>query len=329
MRFAEHWGPATVVATRDLSATIREIVLKPDATVTSYAPGSHINVAVLINGQPETRSYSLVGATTDGLMRIAVRLADDSRGGSKAMWQLKPGQRIDITNPNSLFEIDFSRDHYCLIAGGIGVTPMLGIAAALARKGCHIGMHYAVKSRSDAALHDELTALLGDRLALHAADEGARLDLAATFAALPDDAVVVLCGPLRMLEAARQTWAALGRVPADLCYETFGSSGKLPTSTFRVRIAATGNEIVVPQDRSMLDALNAAGFEVISDCKRGECGVCAIDVAAVDGEIDHRDVFFSDEEKHGSHKICPCVSRAQGTVTIDTLYRPDQLPGAA
>ena len=71
----------------------------------------------------------------------------------------------------------------------------------------------------------------------------------------------------------------------------------------------------------MLDALNAAGFEVISDCKRGECGVCAVDVASVEGEIDHRDVFFSDEEKHGGHKICPCVSRAQGTVTIDTLYR--------
>ena len=80
---------------------------------------------------------------------------------------------------------------------------------------------------------------------------------------------------------------------------------------------------MVPQNSSMLDALNGAGFEVISDCQRGECGVCAVDVVAVDGEIDHRDVFFSDQQKHDNRKICPCVSRAIGVVTIDTLYRPE------
>ena len=80
---------------------------------------------------------------------------------------------------------------------------------------------------------------------------------------------------------------------------------------------------MVPQNSSMLDALNGAGFEVISDCQRGECGVCAVDVVAVDGEIDHRDVFFSDQQKQDNRKICPCVSRAIGVVTIDTLYRPE------
>jgi vanillate O-demethylase ferredoxin subunit len=85
----------------------------------------------------------------------------------------------------------------------------------------------------------------------------------------------------------------------------------------------TDTELVVPQNSSMLDALNAAGFEVISDCQRGECGVCAVDVVAVEGEIDHRDVFFSDQQKHDNRKICPCVSRAIGVVTIDTLYRPE------
>ncbi|WP_322517840.1 PDR/VanB family oxidoreductase [Rhodopseudomonas palustris] len=329
MRFAEHWTSSTVVSTRDLTPSIREIVLEPDVAVTACPPGSHINVAVLIDGQPDKRSYSLVGAPERGRLRIAARLAGDSRGGSKAMWALRPGQRIDITHPTSLFEIDWSRQHYALIAGGIGVTPMLSIAAALARRGADLTMHYAVKSRSDAALHDELGVLLGDRLRLHAGDEGARLDLDATFRALPEGAVSVLCGPLRMLEAARLAWHQAGRPASDLCFETFGSSGRLPTTEFRVRIAATGNEIVVPRDRSMLDALNAAGFEVVSDCERGECGVCAVDVTAVDGEIDHRDVFFSDHQKHDSGKMCACVSRARGTVTIDTLYRPDRLPGTA
>ncbi|ABD06614.1 vanillate O-demethylase oxidoreductase [Rhodopseudomonas palustris HaA2] len=329
MRFAEHWSFATVMATRDLAPTIREIVLKPDAPVGTWPPGSHINIAVLVDGRPQRRSYSLVPSMVEGTLRIAVRLADDSRGGSRAMWALQAGQRLEITNPTSLFEIDWSRNTYCLIAGGIGVTPMLGIAAALARKGLDPIVHYAVKSRADAALHEELADLLGDRLLLHAADVGKRLDLDATFRALPADAIAVVCGPLRMLDAARQAWRDAGRRPTDLCFETFGSSGRLPTSDFRVRIASTGNEIMVPRDRSMLDALNAAGYEVISDCQRGECGVCAVDVTTVEGEIDHRDVFFSAHEKQTSAKMCACVSRARGTVTVDTLYRPDQLPGAA
>ena len=106
---------------------------------------------------------------------------------------------------------------------------------------------------------------------------------------------------------------------------TFGSSGLLPTEAFTVRIRETGAEIVVPRERSMLDALNDAGYEVISDCRRGECGVCCIDIADVAGDVDHRDVFLSEHEKRGGRKICACVSRATGTVTVDTLYRQDAI----
>lgn len=325
MRFAEHWMGCRVEATRNVAPDIREITLRPDMSLPSYPVGSHINVSLLIDGQPQTRSYSLVGARNNEVLRIAVRLAPDSRGGSKAMWALQAGARLDISMPSSLYDIDWARDTYCLIAGGIGITPITGIAAALHDKATDLQLHYAVKARGDAAYLSELTTLLGDRLTVHASDEGTRLDFAATFAALPTDTIVILCGPMRMLEAARRAWNAAGRVPADLRYETFGSSGLLPTSEFRVRLKHSSAEIVVPQGRSMLAALNDAGFEVMSDCERGECGVCAIDVLAVDGEIDHRDVFFSDHQKHGNAKICPCVSRAIGTVTVDTLYQPDAI----
>lgn len=324
MRFAEHWTGCRIAATRDVTPHIREITLQPDAPVAPYPLGSHINVSLLIDGQPQTRSYSLVGERNSDRLRIAVRLAPDSRGGSRAMWDLQPGARLQISSPSSLFDIDWTRKNFCLIAGGIGITPITGIAAALhGRDGVDVKLHYAVKSRGDAAYLDELSALLGQRLVVHASDERTRLDLDASFAALPADAIAILCGPMRMLEAARHAWNASGRAPADLRYETFGSSGLLPTAEFRVRLKGTGTEIVVPQNRSMLAALNEAGYEVMSDCERGECGVCAIDVLAVDGEIDHRDVFFSDHQKQGNAKICPCVSRAVGTVTVDTLYRPD------
>jgi ferredoxin-NADP reductase len=324
MRFAENWVGCTVANTRDVTPRIREITLQSDAPMRPYPLGSHINVSLLIDGQPQTRSYSLVGERQPDRLRIAVRLAPDSRGGSKAMWALQPGARLQISSPSSLFAIDWTRKSYCLIAGGVGITPITGIAGALAqREGITLQLHYAVKSRADAAYFDELSARLDDRLIVHASDEGSRLDFAGTFAALPADAIGIICGPMQMLEAARHAWNAAGRAPADLRYETFGSSGLLPAAEFRVRLKNSATEIVVPQNRSMLSVLNEAGFEVMSDCERGECGVCAIDVLAVDGEIDHRDVFFSDHQKHSNARICPCVSRAIGTVTVDTLYQPE------
>src|SRR6187402_1897236 len=151
MRFAEHWTGCSVAATRDVTPGIREITLQPDTPVAPYPLGSHINVSLLIDGQPQTRSYALVGERQPDSLRIAVRLAPDSRGGSQAMWRLQPGARLDISSPSSLFEIDWTRKTYCLIAGGIGITPITGIADALQRKDIDLQLHYAVKSRTEAA----------------------------------------------------------------------------------------------------------------------------------------------------------------------------------
>src|SRR5713226_2591257 len=135
MRFAETWTQCTVHAMRDVTPTIREFVLRPDGfSIDPFAIGSHIQIGVTIAGRPDTRCYSMVGEFDSSLYRIAVRLAPDSRGGSRAMWALSPGARVSVSRPVSLFEIDWLRKSYCLIAGGIGITPMLGIAAALARK---------------------------------------------------------------------------------------------------------------------------------------------------------------------------------------------------
>jgi len=92
-----------------------------------------------------------------------------------------------------------------------------------------------------------------------------------------------------------------------------------------VRVPRLGVEVAVPAGCSMLDALDAAGVDIMSECRRGECGLCAVDVVALEGEIDHRDVFLSEHQKRENNRICACVSRAvRGGVVIDTSWRAGQ-----
>lgn len=249
-----------------------------------------------------------------------------SRGGSQYMWSLAPGARLTITLPVSLLSIDWARRHYCLIAGGIGITPQIGAAQAIARRDSQFTLHYAVPSRDQAVYLDVLVPLLNERLNIHASNEGRRLDFDDLFAPLPPDALTLLCGPMRMLDTARRAWTGAGRALSDLRHETFGSSGSLPTEGFRVCLADPAIELVIPRDRSLLDVLNEAGYDVIADCRRGECGVCAIDLVNIDGELDHRDVFFSEQQKRANarsvHVILALTARSPSIYYIAwTRYR--------
>jgi vanillate O-demethylase ferredoxin subunit len=324
VRIAETWTDAQLRAIRDLTPSIREFEIVPaDVLVAGYPLGGHINVGVMAGGAADTRSYSLTGG--EGCYRIAVKRDAEGRGGSAYMWSLKPGARLRVSNAKTNFPLDYGRPDYVLIAGGIGITPLYGTALTLARQGTQLGsrfrLHYCARSADELAFGDELRAALGECLTVHVPPR--RLDLAGALAGVAAGGLVMVCGPLRMLDEAKRVWKSLGRAAADLRFETFGSSGAHAPESFRVKLPQLGREIVVAEDQSMLDALESAGIGVISDCRRGECGVCAINVVGVDGTVDHRDVFFSEQQKTQNAKICACVSRAVGTIAIDPLYRPD------
>jgi ferredoxin-NADP reductase len=324
MRFATIWGEAVVTGIREVATDIREIAIAPAGRpVARFRPGAHLDIAVVIGERPDTRSYSLIGRPQDEVYRIAVKRRRDSRGGSQAMWRLAPGARLSISEPIDGFSLDPGRAAYLLVAGGIGVTPLVGMAEELMGAGADIHFVHAVRDASEAAYGAHLRACLGERYRLHLSAQDGRLDLAGLMASVPQQGIVAVCGPIPMLEDAKRAWASLGRAHTDLRWETFGSSGHLPTDAFRVCLPRLGREIVVPASRSLLEALEEAGIEVISDCRRGECGLCAVDVLGCDGEVDHRDVFFSAHQQQEGRKLCACVSRAQGTLTIDTAYRPD------
>ena len=316
------WRTARLRATRDLSPDIRLFEIEPAGEFVAPTPGSHFNIAVQINGRPDLRNYSAVDLGTDGLYRIAVKHLPDSRGGSAYMWSLAPGDQLTISTPGNHFELSRCCPDYLLLAGGIGITPIFTMTLALAEAGANFRLLYAVRRRQDLALAGELRGRIGDRLQVFVSEEGRRVDIAAEIARLPPGGEFYVCGPISMLEDAKREWQRSGRPVDRLRFETFGNSGRFASEPFKVKIPRLGFEIDVPLNQTMLEALESAGVDMIFDCRRGECGLCALPILETDGIVDHRDVFFSEEEKAANTKLCTCVSRVTGgSITVDTSDR--------
>jgi ferredoxin-NADP reductase len=328
MKHSPAWQQATVVATEDVTPTVRQFLLRPvDGVATRWDGGAHLQVQVAVNAKAQMRHYSLVGKSDGQHWRIAVKRMDDGRGGSRAMWALQPGDTLPVSGPHNHFGLDLSASAYLLVAGGIGITPLVAMAQQLAvhaaAKGAPVRVLYGARTREELAFAGMLQASLGDKLQTFVADAGEQIDFAVEIAALPARAQLYTCGPVPMLEAIRKAWADEGRSLADLRFETFGSSGRFAAQAFRVLIPRHQLDIMVPADTTLLDALEAAGIDTISDCRRGECGLCAMDVLDVQGDMDHRDVFLSEHEKQKNQRMCVCVSRVVGTLTLDSAWRPD------
>src|SRR5271154_2943591 len=148
------WRDGMVRATRDLTSAIRLIEIEPSRGFVAASPGSHINISVMIRGRPDVRSYSIVGPCADGVYRIAVKLLENTRGGSAYMWSLKPGGRVALSDPANHFDLALGRTGYLLLAGGIGVTPIFTHALALAEANARFRLIYACRTRDDLALAD-------------------------------------------------------------------------------------------------------------------------------------------------------------------------------
>ncbi|MGA9635145.1 MAG: PDR/VanB family oxidoreductase [Solirubrobacterales bacterium] len=320
-----HWSDAAIRSVRDVASDVRMIEIEPSAGVRPYETGSHLDIAVEIDGLPDLRSYSLVGeGPVDGAYRIAVKEIPDSRGGSVWVRTLEPGVAVQVSEPASNFELQFGREEYLLIAGGIGITPMVGMAHALERHGRPFRLLYAAHTREQMPFLDELSELLGDRLELFVSAEGDRIDLGAEIERLHPDGELYLCGPLRLRDAARHAWSERDRRPDRLQFETFASGGAFAPEEFLCRVRDAGREVTVKRTRTLLDALKDEGVDMMWDCLRGECGLCAAEVVEVEGELDHRDVFLSDDQKEEGKTIVTCVSRVVGgAITIDTGFRGD------
>ncbi|MBB4008166.1 PDR/VanB family oxidoreductase [Allorhizobium taibaishanense] len=322
MRMNMDWRQAQVSSVEEIAQDVRKVEFNIEGLLPTFDPGSHTNVIVMIEGQRAVRTYTCIPAAP-GRLAIAVKRHANSRGGSRFIWSLNPGDHVEMTVPENRFELSWRAGHYLLIAGGIGVTPIYGMAKTLAGSAQSLRMVYGANSLAAMPFRAELQDLLGDKLAVFPADQDMFIDLDAEIAVLPDDAELYVCGPIGMLNAVKEAWAKARRPVSRLRYEVFGDNGKFAETSFEVSVANRGVTVQVRPDQSLLDALIGAGVEMIYDCQRGECGLCAVKILELEhAVVDHRDVFFSEEEKHESRNMCSCVSRlTAGRAVIDVGYR--------
>lgn len=305
---------------RDLAPGLREISLgsADGQPLPVYSAGSHVVVALPLPGRLQRNPYSLLGDPEDRhTWRIAVHRQQASRGGSAWLHeQLQPGARLTVSQPMNLFPLVRTARHHLLVAGGIGITPILSQARALSRMGASFELHCAWRSPEFALYRDELEALASGRVHHHDASQGDVIDFHQLLAQRPLGSHFYFCGPAAMVHAAMDAGMALGWPAASLHSEQF--IAPQGGEAFEVRLARSGQRLTVPADRSLLETLEAAGAPVLSLCRGGACGQCETVVLQADGELLHADVHLTPAQRSEGRLIMPCVSRLRGgCLTLD------------
>jgi len=278
---------------------IRAIELRAanGAELPPFNAGAHLDLH-LPNGL--IRQYSIWSDPADRTRYcIAVLREEISRGGSIAAHALRVGATLQIGPPRNSFPLQDSAATSLLIAGGIGITPILPM---LDRAGDDWQLVYGGRTRSSMAFTAELAAH-GDRVSFRPQDEHGLLDLPSLLADVSPGTAVYCCGPEPLLAAVE----ALG--PADLHVERFTAIvDEGPREAFEVELAGSGRVLPVPPDRSILEVVEEAGVTVLSSCREGTCGTC--ETAVLGGEPDHRDSVLTADERLENEVMMLCVSRA-------------------
>lgn len=290
-----------------------ELVAADGRALPAFSAGSHIDVQV---PGGLTRQYSLCNEPGESHRYLIGVLRDAaSRGGSAAMHdRVREGDVLTISAPKNHFPLVHEARRSLLLAGGIGVTPILCMAERLAATGADFEMHYCTRSRERTAFHDRIRAsAFAERVQFHFDDGDAaqKLDIAALLATPQPGTHLYVCGPKGFMDAVLSTARARGWPEAQLHYEFFAAevAPAQGDAAFEVQLASSGRVIVVPKDQTVVKALAAAGVEVQVSCEQGVCGTCLTRV--LEGTPDHRDLYLTPEEQAANDQFTPCCSRAR------------------
>lgn len=288
----------TIVADAVVTLTFR-----PSQAV-SWEPGAHADFEL---APGLTRSYSLI-PNGQGLIEISVLREADSRGGSRFVHDdLAIGQRIEVSMKSSHFTLPAAACHH-LIAGGIGITPLISIAERLRALGQRVVLHYLYQSPTQAA-YWERSQDIADEVVCWDKSANRRFDVRAWAQELAAVDEVYACGPTRLLDAIQDACED-SLLPMDRLQIEWFSNADLDTQgdAFEVELASTGQIFTIGPDQTVLDALLDAGVDVPYACQEGVCGTCITPVTG--GEVDHRDLFLGDDERAEMDQMAICCSRS-------------------
>ncbi len=282
-------------------------------------PGAHLPLQLTLpTGDKIERCYSILSSSNENrFYEIAVRREPDGRGGSNFIHDhLRAGTLINAKLPRNEFPLFPLGQHTVLVAGGIGITPILSMVNELVHKKSSFEIHYSARTKQTMGFLDQVKDLAGDRARLYFSKEPGqkKLDLKVIMNSVNPNTHLFICGPVGMIEAARNLADELNWDPARIHFESFGASPSTKDRSIKVKLVKSGGTVKVKPTQSILDALIEANISVPYDCKRGECGMCATNV--IKGEVEHRDVFLNKQER--TQQMCICVSRAKGeALTLD------------
>ncbi|MDY0745246.1 PDR/VanB family oxidoreductase [Paucibacter sp. R3-3] len=280
-----------------------------DAALPPFEAGAHVDVH-LPSGL--VRQYSLCGDPADRrAYRLGVLRDAASRGGSQAVHEvLGEGVQLAISRPRNHFPLVAGARHSVLVGGGIGITPMIAMAHALAAAGASFELHYCLRSPSSGGFVDELKAApFADRVSFHFSVGGGRIDPAAVLDRCGREGTqLYVCGPAGFMDAVMEA-AALPK--AQMHRELFGAEVDTSGGGFEVVAQASGKTVSVAPGQTIVAALAGIGIRIEVSCQEGVCGTCVCTV--LEGECDHRDVYLTEDEREAHDQIMACCSRARSS----------------
>lgn len=292
-----------------------ELVAVDGGPLPAFTAGAHIDF--LLPGE-RVRSYSLTNDPAE-THRYVVAVLRESEGRGGSAWlhdHPRVGDELLVRPPVNDFALAEDAGDTVLVAGGIGLTPLLAMARQLQRQGRPWHLHLAARSPKHIAFAEELRALDGDqgRVSFYIGGDD-RMDIARLIAGVPDGTHVYCCGPARMIDAFQAACAQ--RPPTHVHLERFAASSEAATAGgFEVVLQHSGRHIPVPAGKTILDALLDNGVQVQYACSAGVCGTCMTGV--IEGEPDHRDDYLTEEERCENRHIMVCCSGSRSpTLVLD------------
>ncbi len=305
---------ARVRAVREVAEGVVAISFEPASGTRfpAFEAGAHVDVH-LPSGL--VRQYSLCNDPADrDWYEIAVKLDPSGRGGSKEVHEaLRPGVSLILGAPRNLFRLDPATEEAVLVAGGIGLTPLLAMSHALYARGTPFRLHVCARTREQIPFDDELDEMaFGAVIARHVDRDGRpSFDAARELGAYRPGRHLYLCGPSGFMDAMRRGAASLGWPAHAVHSESFGAApvDASENRPFELELRRSKRSLPIAADTTILDELRRAGVVVPTACLQGVCGSCKTRV--LEGEVEHRDAVLTAAERRDY--VCVCVSRAKGS----------------